>query len=80
MIPLVRVPAGKRVRVVSMAGGSGFVRRLAAMGIVPGAVFDVVQSPASMGLLRGPVIIKRGNLKTGIGWGMASRIMVEVIS
>ncbi|HEX29442.1 TPA: ferrous iron transport protein A [Candidatus Poribacteria bacterium] len=69
MIPLSMVGQG-RVRVVNVAGGRGVLHRLMEIGVRPGDVVDVLQNGP------GPVIIAKGNLRIGIGFGMAHKILV----
>ncbi|MCD6505359.1 ferrous iron transport protein A [Candidatus Poribacteria bacterium] len=69
MIPLSMVGRG-RVRVVNVAGGRGILHRLMEIGVRPGDVVDVLQNGP------GPVIIAKGNLRIGIGFGMAHKILV----
>ena len=69
MIPLSMVGRG-RVRVVCVAGGRGVLHRLMEVGVRPGDVVEVLQNGP------GPVIIAKGNLRIGIGFGMAHKILV----
>lgn len=69
MIPLSMVGRGK-VRVMSVAGGRGLLHRLMEIGVRPGDVVEVLQSGP------GPVIIAKDNLRIGIGFGMAHKILV----
>lgn len=54
--------------------GSGFSRRLEALGIRPGEKVTKVSST----FFRGPVTLKAGTTQVAIGFGMANRIIVEV--
>lgn len=69
MIPLSMVGRG-RVRVMNVAGGRGVLHRLMEVGVRPGDVVEVLQNGP------GPVIIAKGNLRIGIGFGMAHKILV----
>jgi ferrous iron transport protein A len=60
--------------VISIHGGAGMHRRLEALGIRNGA--KLIKKSAIMG--GGPVIINIGNAELAIGYGMASRIYLEV--
>ncbi len=68
------VPAGSKVRVISITAGKGKVRRLMEMGILPGEIVEVVSNTV------GPVIVRVRGSMIAIGRGMASNILVEVIS
>ncbi|NSW92723.1 MAG: ferrous iron transport protein A [Firmicutes bacterium] len=60
--------------IVSIYGGIGMLRRLEALGIRVGG--KITKKSALIG--RGPVIIAVGNTEIAVGYGMASRILVEV--
>jgi ferrous iron transport protein A len=60
--------------VVQVLGGLGVTRRLDVLGIKPGARLKVTsRSP-----LRGPVTVRIGNAQIALGFGMASKIVLEV--
>jgi len=62
----------QRVRVTRISGGRRLVHRLAALGIVPGAVVKVTRP-------RGPALIGIGNTRIAIGRGAARAIEVEAV-
>ena len=72
-MPLSMVRSGERVRIVEIRGGRGLIRRLAAMGFYPGIEIEVVSNRP------GPLILNRGGVRLGIGYGMAHRIIVSPI-
>ncbi|NLS45640.1 MAG: ferrous iron transport protein A [Firmicutes bacterium] len=72
-IPLVSVQAGKPVRVINVLGGHGLASRLEALGIRPGT--NIIKR--SEMFMRGPVTVEAHGAQIAIGYGMASRIMVE---
>lgn len=74
VLPLSRMEAGQSGTVVEISGGYGMVRRLEALGIRPGKKVSKVSSM----LFRGPVLVRVDNSQVAIGFGMASRVMVEV--
>lgn len=60
--------------VVQVLGGLGVTRRLDVLGIRPGARLKVTsRSP-----LRGPVTVRIGNAQIALGFGMASKVLVDV--
>jgi len=65
---------GKTGRVVEIQGGRGMAGHLEALGIRMGAQLTKVSSQ----FMRGPVVVQLGNTQVAIGFGMASRILVEV--
>ena len=70
-MPLSRVSAGNRVRVVGMCAGRGQQRRLAALGVVPGVEIEVVSKA-----LHGPCVLAVKGGRLVIGRVMAHKIMV----
>ena len=74
-IPLGRMEAGQSGTVVQVQGGRGLISRLSALGIRPGQRVTKVSSM----FMRGPVTIQVGNAQVAIGFGMANRIIVELV-
>jgi len=72
-LTLVQMRAGESGRVVEITAGEGMSRRLSALGIRPGLKVTKVGSM----LMRGPVTVRVGSTQLAIGYGMASRIVVE---
>ncbi len=70
-MPLALVKAGKRVHIVGVKAGQGLQGRLAAMGLVPGTVIDVIMNSS-----RGPFIVAVKGSRIILGHGMAQKIMV----
>ncbi len=73
-IALSRMPTGQSGIVVQIQGGHGLVSRLNALGIRPGKRITKVGSM----FMRGPVTIQVDRAQVAIGFGMASRIVVEL--
>lgn len=65
------VKEGEQVRVTALAGGRGIHRRLRELGISEGTELTVVQN------VGGPVIVKVGDSRMGLGRGVAEKIQVE---
>jgi len=61
--------------VAEIQGGYSIQRRMYAIGIRPGKKIMKVSSQ----LWRGPVTVKVDNFQVAIGFGMASRIIVELL-
>jgi len=74
VLSLVELQVGQEGVVVGISGGHGLLRRLEALGIRPGKKVAKVSSM----LLRGPVVVRVDGTQLAIGFGMASRVMVEV--
>jgi ferrous iron transport protein A len=65
------LPPGQSARVTRvLAAGPGMQRKLSAMGILPGSVVAVLNAQ------NGPLLIRVGDSRVGLGRGMAQRIMV----
>ena len=71
---LARMRAGQSGTVVQLQGGHGLVNRLSALGIIPGKRITKISST----LMRGPVTIEVDRARVAIGFGMASRILVQL--
>ena len=65
--------AGQTATVIQIRGGMGLTRRLEALGIRPGKKVTKVSSM----IFRGPVSLKVDNSQVALGFGMASKILVE---
>lgn len=75
MIALVNMPVGKKGIIRDIAGGHGLLHNLDVMGIHTGVEITKI----SRQWMRGPVTIRIGNNEIAIGYGMAARILVELI-
>ncbi len=73
-ISLFSMPVGKTGKIVEIDGGLGMVNRLEAMGIRIGSKVQKVTGQ----WMRGPVMLKVGNMRIALGFGMARRIWVEI--
>lgn len=72
--PLCLVKPGTKVRVVSVAEGRRFRKRLADLGLAPGMEVNVLRASHA----RGPMILGLcGDARLAIGWGMANKIIVQ---
>ena len=72
---LANMKNGQSGTVIEINGGSGMISRLEALGVRIG-----VRIIKKSGLfMKGPVIVDVGNTQVAIGYGMASKILVEVV-
>ena len=71
--PLTKMDNGQSGIVKEISGGHGAVRRLKILGIRPGQKITKVSSM----FMKGPVTVKTGHTKVGIGYGLASKVIVE---
>ena len=74
IVSLAEMAPGQTGMVVSLEGGHGMMRRLAAMGLHRGAAVIKTSSQP----LRGPISVQVGNTEVAMGFGLARRVMVEV--
>lgn len=74
-INLTQLENGKSAKVIKFQGGHQFVGKLEAMGILPGTI--IVKKTAS--LMKGPIVIEKGEMQFAIGYAMAQKIIVEPI-
>ncbi len=72
MMPLAMCSPGERVVIKGIAGGRGVKNRLESMGLVPGAVVEVVRSGP------GPVVVKFNGTRVALGFGEAMKVYVEI--
>lgn len=73
-ISLTQLRRGQSGRVIQIIGGFGMTRRLSALGIRSGKRITKVSAM----FMRGPVTVRVGGTEIALGFGMASRIVVEV--
>ena len=74
-INLTQMRIGEAGTVEGIQGGYGIRRRMYALGVRPGKRIVKVSSQ----LWRGPVTLKIDNFQVAIGFGIASRIIVETL-
>ena len=70
-VPLSLVQPGTPVTVVGIRGGRGLAQRLSAMGLVPGAKVEVVQTQFD-----GPLVVRILGGKVMLGRGMTHKVLV----
>jgi ferrous iron transport protein A len=74
-ITLIQMRVKQKGKVVDILGGAALHNRLMGMGIYPGKEITKLNHFP----LRGPVAIKVGRSVVALGYGMAHKIMVEVL-
>ena len=75
MTPLSLAPAGEPMTIIDVRAGRRLRHRLSGLGLIPGAVVEVVQS-----LGHGPVILAVGNARLALGRGASHKVLVEPAS
>ena len=74
-IPVSKMAEGQSGKVVEIQGGQNIIGRLNALNIRPSKKITKVSSM----LMRGPVTVQIGSAQVAMGFGMARRVMVEVV-
>ena len=72
--PLSLIKPGKKVRLVSITGGTFLQSRLMSMGLLQGTPVEVVKNRGD-----GPVIVSVKGSRLVLGRGMAQKILVTCI-
>ena len=75
-VTLAQMQTGQRGKIVEIEGGYGLARKLDALGIRVGKEITKISAQ----WMRGPVLLRQGNTQTALGFGMASKILVELKS
>jgi ferrous iron transport protein A len=73
-MPMDRMQTGEVAEIAKIRGGRGLSRRLTELGLAPGLAVKMVNDAGSAG----PVIVKVGDGKIGIGRGMARHVLVRL--
>jgi ferrous iron transport protein A len=74
VMPLSMVRPGQRVRIAEIRAGRGLIGKLTNMGFYPGVEIEVLSNRP------GPLIVKKGEVRLGLGYGVTHRILVSPIS
>ena len=73
-VSLAQMRAGQKGKIVEIDGGYGLARKLDALGIRVGKEITKISAQ----LMRGPVLLEQDNTQAALGFGMASRVLVEL--
>ncbi|MEW6608603.1 MAG: FeoA family protein [bacterium] len=73
-ISLVQMKIGESGKIVEIQGGAGMSLKLENLGIRVGEEIKKVSQQA----MRGPVVVAVGKSQVAVGFGMATRVLVEV--
>ena len=73
-VSLAQMRAGQTGKIVEIDGGYGLARKLDALGIRVGKEITKISAQ----LMRGPVLLEQDNTQAALGFGMASRVLVEL--
>lgn len=73
IIPLVNLASGKTGIIKDIVGGRGVKNRLYSLGIISGKKIMKISAM----IMHGPVVVRVGSTQIALGFGMASKILVE---
>ena len=73
-ISLARMRAGQRGKIIRISGGHGIAGKLEALGIRQGEEIKKISDQ----WMRGPVLLQHGHSQLALGFGMASKVLVEI--
>ena len=75
-VSLEQMRPGQSGIILGIDGGHGMVMRLNTLGIIPGKKITKISSQ----LMRGPVMIEVDRARVALGFGMAKRILLQLIN
>ncbi len=75
IVSVVKMKIGQAGKVVEIHGGAGMSSRLENLGIRVGEEVKKLNQQA----MRGPVVVAIGKSQVAIGFGMATKILVEIV-
>lgn len=73
-ISLARMRAGQKGKIIRISGGHGIADKLEALGIREGQEIKKISEQ----WMRGPVLLQHGNTQLALGFGLASKVLVEI--
>ena len=73
-ISLARMRAGQKGKIIRISGGHGAAGKLEALGIRQGEEIKKISDQ----WMRGPVLLQHGHSQLALGFGMASKVLVEI--
>jgi len=73
-VSLAQMQAGQTGKIVRIDGGHGMVRKLDALGIRVGKKITKISAQ----WMKGPVLLQQDNTQAALGFGMASKVLVEL--
>lgn len=73
-VSLAQMQTGQRGKIVEINGGAGLARKLDALGIRTGKEIKKISEQ----LMRGPVLLQQNHTQAAMGFGIASKVLVEI--
>jgi ferrous iron transport protein A len=75
IISLAQMRSGQKGKIVEINGGAGLARKLDALGIRTGKEITKISEQ----FMKGPVLLQQNRTQAAVGFGMASKVLVEII-
>jgi len=73
---LAQMRSGQKGKIVQINGGAGLAQKLDALGIRVGKQVEKVSEQ----WIKGPVLLRQDHTQAALGFGMASKVEVEVVN
>ena len=73
-ISLAQMRPGQKGKIVEINGGFGLAHKLDALGIRTGKEITKISEQ----LMRGPILLQQDRTQAAVGFGMASKVLVEI--
>jgi len=73
-VSLAQMQPGQKGKIIEINGGYGLARKLDALGIRLGKEITKISAQ----WMRGPVLLRQDNTQAALGFGMASKVLVEL--
>jgi Fe2+ transport system protein FeoA len=74
LLPLTKLEANQSGTIKEIQGGKRMIARLNALGVIPGKKVTKINTM----MMHGPVVFKVNSTVIALGFGQASRIIVEI--
>ncbi|MBN2455305.1 MAG: ferrous iron transport protein A [Sedimentisphaerales bacterium] len=75
-LTLAQMRSGQKGKIMGINSGSGVARKLDALGITMGKEITKISAQ----WIKGPILVKQGHTQIAVGFGIASKVLVEIIS
>lgn len=75
IISLAQMRSGQKGKIVEINSSAGLARKLDALGIRTGK--EIIK--ISEQFMKGPVLLQQNRTQAAVGFGMASKVLVEII-
>ena len=73
-MPLTRLRAGQKGKIININGGCGLINKLESLGIIKNRELKKISDQ----WMKGPILLQHGHSQIALGFQMASKIIVQV--